>query len=277
MHNRLLETLAYVALLATTAGCVQSTRHSNTMVFGTNTNFGIKVGTDTAQVPSVVVGYNRQEAVIMPLVANQDDDGNIQKPCNFSRLPSLSDDVQYRVHPCSLVAYKGDAQDSYSVLASFGAKFEGSGGTSNSAKGGLAQYFATGMAAQILALTGGASVVAVGEAAEESAQNAPEAAKAVPSLFGKPFGQGDAFKYGQSYASFESALKSKIGASAVAGDLAAKVTAFESAAGISTGMRGKCTSKDACLKQLLDEDEYYDRFRDSAVAAKMQGALDSAW
>jgi hypothetical protein len=277
MLSRFYAKIGALALMGLTTGCVQATRHSNTMVFGTNTSFGIKVGTDTAQVPSVIVGYDRQEAVIMPLVANQEDDGNTQKPCNFSALPTLSEDVQYRVHPCSLVAYKGDAQDSYSVLASFGARFDGSGGTSNSAKGGLAQYFATGMAAQILALTGGASVVAVGEAAKESAQNAPEAAKAVPSLFGKPFGQGDMFKYGQTYASFEDSLRGKIAASAVAGDLTSKVTAFETAAGISTGMRAACTTADACLKHLSDYDEYFDLYRDASTGGKMQTALAGAW
>jgi hypothetical protein len=277
MHRRFQYFAVSLTALATLSGCVQATRHSNTMVFGTNTSFGVKVGTGATQVPSVIMGYDRQEAVIMPLVANWGDNGTYQEPCDFSRLPSLSSDVQYRVHPCSLVAYKGDAQDSYSVLASFGARFEGSGGTSNSAKGGLAQYFATGMAAQILALTGGASVVAVGEAAKESAQNAPEAAKAVPSLFGQPFGQGKMFERGQSYATFENTLTAKIGPAATAGQLAAKIMAFETAAGISTGMRAACTTADACKKQLSDEDEYFDLYRDEATAHKMQNALNSAW
>jgi hypothetical protein len=277
MHSRLYKQLAALVIVAATSGCVQATRHSNTMVFGTNTSLGIKVGTDTAQVPSINVGYERQEAVIMPLVANTEDDGTYQKPCDFSRLPSLSSDVKYRVHPCSLVAYKGDAQDSYSVLASFGANFDASGGTSNGVKGGLAQYFATGMAAQILALTGGAAVVAVGDAAKESAQNAPEAAKAVRSLFGKPFGQGDIFKNGQSYASFEQSLTAKIGPAAVAGNLQSKITAFETIAGISTGMRAACTTADACRRQLSNEDEYYELFRDPAVAKKMHDAIDNNW
>lgn len=46
----------------------------------------------------------------------------------------------------------GDTKDSYSVFASFGAKFSGGvTGTEAKASGGLAQFFATGIAAQKLA------------------------------------------------------------------------------------------------------------------------------
>jgi hypothetical protein len=170
MHRRLYKQLAALVIVAATSGCVQATRHSNTMVFGTNTSLGIKVGTDVAQVPSINVGYDRQEAVIMPLVANSQDNGSTQSPCDLSKSDALPAS-QYLVHPCSLVATNGGATDSYSVLASFGANFDGAvKGSDTKLKGGLAQYFATGMAAQLLAATGGAAVVATGEAALKSAE-----------------------------------------------------------------------------------------------------------
>lgn len=174
MRNRFQYYAVSLTVVALLSGCVQSTRHSNTMIFGTNTTFGAKVGSDPAQVPSITIGYDRQEAVIMPLVANTHDDGNVQKPCDLSQAAAMASS-QYLVHPCSLVATNGGAMDSYSVLASFGAEFDGSvnsGGTAG-VKGGIAQYFATGMAAQLLAATGGASVVSVGEAAVKAAETKP--------------------------------------------------------------------------------------------------------
>ena len=71
MHRRPYRKAAAVTALALlAAGCVQATRHSNTMYFGTNTTFGIKAGAATGETPKVIVGYDRQEAVILPLVAN---------------------------------------------------------------------------------------------------------------------------------------------------------------------------------------------------------------
>ncbi len=193
MHSRLYKKIGAAALIVTTAGCMQATRHSNTMVFGTNTNVGVKVGQNVNQVPEILIGYDRQEAVIMPLWANTEDDnegngGNLLSPCQV-------DDVEYGqgVHPCAFVASRQEskdsyAQDSYSVLASFGAQIEGNG-AGPEAQVGLAQYFATGMAAQILALMGGASLVAVGDAATKAAEKAPETANAASTLVGESFGK----------------------------------------------------------------------------------------
>ncbi len=68
----------------------------------------------------------------------------------------------------------GKKQDTYSVLASFGAKF---GGGSSNTDGGLAQFFATGIAAQNLANSGGARLVAVQSANAETTALALEAAE----------------------------------------------------------------------------------------------------
>jgi hypothetical protein len=171
MRGRLCR-IAFAALIGAgaLAGCVQMPRHSNTLVFGTNTTLGIKVGTDATNTPGITVGYSRQEAVVMPLVANTDDDGNAQKPC--PRPDVLSEATPLLDASCLLMGKQGDgAFDSYSVMASFGAKFGGSTTTTTQgqATGEIAQYFATGLAARELARRAGAAAVATGGAAAANA------------------------------------------------------------------------------------------------------------
>lgn len=158
--------------------------HTNTLLFATNTNLGIQAGTDANQVPSVNIGYRRQEAVIMPLAANVKDSQNRRLPC-FTSIPEGSGgnppaNATTITVPsvCKFVAKNsnGNLEDSYSVLASFGANFSAqANGMVAEGRGGLAQYFATGAAAQLLAATGGAAVVAVSGAAQASASQ-PKAA-----------------------------------------------------------------------------------------------------
>ncbi len=151
-------------------GCVQMTRHSNTMVFGTNTTLGIKVGAEATSTPGITFGYSRQEAVVMPLIANTADNGTTQAPC-----PQVVADgtasVAQLPESCRLIGKDGaDRTDTYSVLASFGARF-GSELEPGNAKldGQIAQYFATGIAARLLAENGGAATVALGGAAKANA------------------------------------------------------------------------------------------------------------
>lgn len=257
MRRRFYAQFASLILPLFAGGCVQATRHSNTMVFGTNTSFGIKVGTDPTQVPSIVVGYSRQEAVVVPLVANVDETTgtgstggplNRLRPCNLTT-PVVATGGTFAVHPCSLVAVNGKAMDSYSVLASFGANFDASGGTSNHTKGGLAQYFATGMAAQILAATGGASVVAVGNAATASAIKAPNAEEAIEALYG----ESAEFKFGRTVVGPFDAFVTRLQALITATDPAAlqgKVTAFETAAASPIMIASLCTDAKACNDQV---------------------------
>ena len=254
-------------------GCVQATRHSNTMVFGTNTTFGIKVGTATGETPKIVVGYDRQEAVIMPLVANtsSSDSPNLLKPCNMTgeiKVPAGS--KGYAVHPCSLVAFRDGAQDSYSVLASFGAKFNAKVDTSAQASGGLAQYFATGIAAQLLALTGGAAVVSVGEAATESAKkdNTAAASKLLTGSAEFTRGQG----LGKSYLAFEPRLVEAINVTP-SGDLTKRLDNFETRAGTKTKAGNGCANQTPaiCSAYIDGDDLYLDEFADSP--AKFEEAL----
>lgn len=151
----------YGIILITTSflasGCAQTVRHTNTLLFATNSQIALSAGTNATTQPEIALGYKRQEVVIMPLVANYVPNGKKPKeyvPCGSPSGPPASN--------CFIVGKNGStgAQDSYSVLASFGAKFGGkSSGATPEASVGIAQYFATGVAAQLLAATGGASIV----------------------------------------------------------------------------------------------------------------------
>lgn len=275
MRSGLYRNVAALTAMVALSGCVQATRHSNTMIFGTNTHFGIRAGTTPTSVPEVNIGYSRQEAVVMPLVANVADDGHTQKPCDLTTPIEVLGGHGFAVHPCALVAIKGEAQDSYSVLASFGAKFAGGAKADGStASGGLAQYFATGMAAQMLALTGGASVVAVGDAAKAAANKASPDASTVAALFGDQanFARGVAMR--DAYADFRDKLIAKITLTNPA-QIGAKITAFDAAAGVpNSGAAAGCTDITSCKKEVMENDPYRQSY--AAKKAAFDAAL-AAW
>lgn len=205
--------IAIAALAAVLGGCVQATRHSNTMYFGTNTTFGIKAGASAGEVPQVVVGYDRQEAVVMPLLANtadvstgKDDTRNRLVPCDATRPLEVSG-ATYAVHPCSFVAFRDKAQDSYSVIASFGADFGGKANTNVEVSGGLAQYFATGMAAQMLAAKGGAALVSTGKAAQESARTPADEAIAAIATGSSDFAVGSGKRFDENLVGLRSRIR----------------------------------------------------------------------
>ena len=97
----------------------------------------------------------------MPLLANLGSNG--LEPCAVSP-PEIATNIFYRGN-------EGNNMDTYSVLASFGAKFaaKGSSTTGPEASGGLAQFFATGLAARRLAQVGGAQLVSVQPSDAEAA------------------------------------------------------------------------------------------------------------
>lgn len=267
--------VAALAGIALAGGCVQSTRHSNTMLFGTTTQFGIRAGTTPTSVPELNIGYSRQEAVVLPLVANDDDDGNTQRPCKLTTPVEVVGRSGFAVHPCALVAIKGEAQDSYSVLASFGAKFDGAAQADGStAKGGLAQYFATGMAAQLLAFSGGASVVAVGDAAAKASEKAAPDPATVKALFGgeSAFTRGTAMR--NAHGDFRDQLLAKVTLTDPQ-QIGARMQAFESAVGAtSVGVAGQCTTTEACRAAIVDNDPYRSIY--NAKKAAFDAAL-AAW
>lgn len=127
------------------SGC--AIKHSDVMLFGTNTKYGVSIAADQPEnTPHLNLGYKRQEFVWMPMVANGDKESVIQSKVKGQSVQELK-----------YIGKESDKnEDTYSVLASFGSQVEASTG---SAGVGIAQYFATGMAARKLAEVGGASLV----------------------------------------------------------------------------------------------------------------------
>ena len=108
--------------------------HNDVLIFGTETTVAVDVGSSATNggTPEITIGYKREEAVWMPLLANG----------RHSRSPPTTG-TMYTANGAD-----GKEKDAYSVFASFGAELEGGTGE---AKVGLAQFFATGIAAQRLA------------------------------------------------------------------------------------------------------------------------------
>lgn len=154
--------------------CSQMTKHSNTLIFAVNTTSGLKVGTDEKQIPGIQIGHSRQELAFVPVVANtgtsSTDQGDL-KPCPDSY-----------VEKCKLIGtHDGVNEDSYSTIASFGSKKGASVDSTGAIRGevAIAQYFATGVAAQYLAVTGGANIVSAGGDTKAKADATVKAAEAI--------------------------------------------------------------------------------------------------
>ncbi|MBI5190745.1 MAG: hypothetical protein HZA22_08730 [Nitrospirae bacterium] len=158
-----------VSVLAT--GCAG---RQNTIMFGTNTLIGVKVtARDTAtEMPEVKIGYERAEFVWMPLISSNKEGDPVGTVCE-----SCPDSCTYckdRTGACTcpkkmidgkFFAGKdgNDKLDSYSVIATMsGSLSTGASGTN----GGIAQYFATGIAARELAKKSGAALVSTAPSAE---------------------------------------------------------------------------------------------------------------
>ncbi len=133
------------------AGCASTPEHTNTLLFGTTTKVALDVSSSPVAggTPSFTLGYKRHEGVLLPLLANKETKEESEPAgCTDGGNASSTDTG------CLFIGTRG--KDTYSVLASFGLRF-GSG--SKTSKGELAQFFATGMAAQKLAEKGGAQLV----------------------------------------------------------------------------------------------------------------------
>ncbi len=278
MHRRLYRIIAALTFPVLAGGCAQMTRHSNMVLFGTNSSIGVRVGASASSVPEIQIGYARQEAVAMPLVANvrhKDDggtSGDLLQPCDLTSSVQVQAS-KYAVHPCSLVAVNGSALDSYSVLASFGAKLKGSASTGDAEAGvGLAQYFATGMAAQMLALNGGAAVVAVSQAAENSALT-PPSGETIKALYSNP----QAFQLGvernDAYEQFRTKLLSKVAATNQT-VLAKRIGEFETAVGSNEDLASDCAGLITCIDTIRGNDPYRTDYPNKRQA--YDGALE-AW
>ena len=125
-----------ILLAVVMSGCTNKP-HNDVLLFGTNTKFALDISAppENAGVPQLTVGYKRQEFVWMPLYVNAKVSTYVPTGANLT-------DGKY-------IGEEGDKdKDTYSVLASFGADF---GAGTGEASGGLAQMFATGIAARKLA------------------------------------------------------------------------------------------------------------------------------
>ncbi len=141
--------------------------HGNVLIFATNTKVALDVSVSpTNAAPDVTLGCKRQEGVWMPL-----------SPNSGSRDQRTAMDCGIYIHNCGFVGTEGSHRDTYSVLASFGATFEGSTQSSGSNAqdkvarplrdhrpedgSALLSFFAAGLAARKPAETGGARLVSI--------------------------------------------------------------------------------------------------------------------
>lgn len=141
------------------AGCA-APKHTNTLVFGTNTRLALDVSQDPTASVGITLGYKRQEAVWMPLLPNQQD--LVPAECSTRETQTSGNTTNIKDCPMFVGTDKDRNVDTYSVLASFGSKAAAGAGTTTEARTEIAQYFATGLAARSLAVSGGASLVNTG-------------------------------------------------------------------------------------------------------------------
>jgi hypothetical protein len=159
----------------TLAACTSTPQHSNTLIFGTSTRLAIDVSQEPTGALGATIGYKRHEAVWMPLLANEtvQSGGTPPTPARCSTDPCRK--FVGEAGSQGGAAGRG-ARDTYSVLATFTGDMSGSAQGAQ-AKAGVAQYFATGLAARLLAQYGGAA--AVGSAASAPSGEAIRAAQVV--------------------------------------------------------------------------------------------------
>lgn len=173
MHHTRLRNSALAATVALSVGAC-AVPHNNVLVFGTDTNYGIGISAapDPAAPASITIGYKRKEAVWMPLIVNRqactdtvDNDGTTSKTCTNATAVDADDSSDPKVDTSAKYVGKAGGvdksrggssyeEDTYSVFASFGgsAKASGDGGAV-----AVAQFFATGIAAQRLGANPGAT------------------------------------------------------------------------------------------------------------------------
>ena len=169
---RRIYTVIAIALLN---GC--ATKHHDVLLFGTDTSFGVNVGADpaAATVTNVSIGYKRREAVFMPLLANGMDSEATIDGANAKYQGSAEGSA-----PCGTNC---GGIDTYSVFASFGGRATGKTGEAGLQ---VAQFFATGIAAQRLAKNDRASELVATGAPEATADAAAAEATVAKAMLIRP-------------------------------------------------------------------------------------------
>jgi len=178
MYREFTKKLAVVSMVGfMLSGCATKGPHNDVLIFGTSTKFALDVSAPVQNVgiPEFTLGYKRHEAVWMPLKPNgtlSTDPISVSYAEKMNKCKTSLNTVSGIPKDEKVVAsiclglilpkdkYVGIARgvdsnlggrdielDTYSVFASFG----GSGNLSSEGAGGnLAQFFATGIAAQRL-------------------------------------------------------------------------------------------------------------------------------
>lgn len=172
--------------------------HNDVMLFVTGTKVALDVSAPALNgaIPEFTLGYKRMEGVWMPLNVNGDSASNADidakiaalQDCDSRAAAAIADAGTRQAFCLSEVFGSGKYVsmssginpdtggseyeiDTYSVFASFGAR---GGLSSEAAEGGLAQFFATGIAAQRLGANpaiGDALTARGSKAAEENIRN----------------------------------------------------------------------------------------------------------
>lgn len=155
MRGRRYGRVIRTGLLAASALVAGACAHNDVLVFGTSTTIGLNLetGANQGSAPSIVVGYEREEAVWMPLLANGVD--SQIAACRAVNGRSCPQPAQPRTGALGETMYQSTLRengtvvrtDTYSVFASLGASFNGRANTGVEAGAGVAQFFATGNAA----------------------------------------------------------------------------------------------------------------------------------
>lgn len=162
-------TFLLLGLIISTSGC-SAPKHSNTLIFGTNTLFALDASYDSAtQQPNITIGYKRQELVWLPLMVNKA--AVVQKDESTNGITDAVFQSQG----------SDNSRDAYSVIASFGTKHSASYDPTKGpvASGEISQYIATGAAAVLLAKTSGDRLVSSTEATKVAAQQESDATKII--------------------------------------------------------------------------------------------------
>lgn len=174
-----LDGLAVILALLASTGCTP--KHTNMLIFVTDTKIALDVSASaTNAVPQITLGYRREEVALVPLLANAPANADLSvngtataNGCPQSGTatetdndapPSVCAGAGYVFKATDMVSGKVTHTDAYSTIASFGATFDSSASTSAAAKGSIATFFATGVAAQKLAEQGGAQLVSTSAA-----------------------------------------------------------------------------------------------------------------
>lgn len=179
-----------VAAVLLVAGC-GTPNHTNTLIFGTNTKFALDVSQDPTGAAGITIGYKRQEAVWMPLLANRAGKDDKAVPADCSASAATDNYCKFSGKAGEDSTNGAKAEDTYSVIATFGGHVSSSANTdfptagdpttatakangTVSANGGLTQYFATGLAARILASQGSSIVNSAGSTRDKITAEDPQ-------------------------------------------------------------------------------------------------------